>query len=201
APERFTKNLWSDRPSAERPRLVNDTDDAGQAGYVVETVLANRETGIRLKSQAILFRASHHSATLEIELTRCNIPFVKFGGLKFLEAAHIKDVLAILRWAQNMRDRVAGFRTVQLLPGIGPSSAAKLLDAVTAGADPIEALEAYRPPAAAVEHWPDFITTIRLLHLNAHGWPPQPGLVCPWYAPPMGRGARSAAPRLNQRRT
>src|SRR6266566_6378552 len=94
ASERFTKNLWSDRPSAERPCLVHVNDDASQAGYVVETVLANRETGIRLKSQVILFRASHHSATLEIELTRRNIPFVKFGGLKFLEAAHIKDVLA-----------------------------------------------------------------------------------------------------------
>src|SRR5215467_8950025 len=163
ASERFTKNLWSDRPSAERPCLVHVTDDAGQAGYVVETVLANRETGIRLKSQAILFRASHHSATLEIELSRRNIPFVKFGGLKFLEAAHIKDVLATLRWAQNMRDRVAGFRSVQLLPGFGPRSAAKLLDAVTAGAEPLEALEVFKPPAAAAEHWPDFIATIRLL--------------------------------------
>jgi superfamily I DNA/RNA helicase len=73
-----------------------------------------------LKSQAVLFRASHHSASLEVELTRLNIPFVKFGGLKFLEAAHIKDVLAVLRWAQNIRDRVAGFRVAQLLPGIGP---------------------------------------------------------------------------------
>ena len=76
---------------------------------------------ITLKSQAVLFRASHHSASLEVELTRRNIPFVKFGGLKFLEAAHIKDVLAVLRWAQNIRDRVAGFRVAQLLPGIGPS--------------------------------------------------------------------------------
>jgi DNA helicase-2/ATP-dependent DNA helicase PcrA len=163
---------------------------------VVETVLANRETGIRLKTQAILFRASHHSATLEIELTRRNIPFVKFGGLRFLEATHIKDVLATLRWAQNMRDRVAGFRTIQLLPGIGPSSAAKLLDAVTAGADPLEALEACRPPAAAVEHWPDFIATIRLLHLNATGWPAELDLVCRWYAPHMERRHEDAALRM-----
>ena len=85
---------------------------------------------MRLKSQAVLFRASHHSATLEVELTRRNIPFVKFGGLKFLEAAHIKDVLAVLRWANNLRDRVAGFRVAQLLPGIGPGSAAKLLDGI-----------------------------------------------------------------------
>jgi DNA helicase-2/ATP-dependent DNA helicase PcrA len=196
ASERFTKNLWSDRPSAARPCLVHVADDAGQAGYVAETVLANRETGIRLKSQAILFRASHHSATLEIELTRRNIPFVKFGGLKFLEAAHIKDVLATLRWAQNMRDRVAGFRTVQLLPGFGPSSAAKLLDAVTQRADQLEALEAFRPPAAAAEHWADFIATIRVLHLNATSWPAELDLVCRWYAPHMERRHEDAALRM-----
>ena len=106
ASERFTKNLWSDRVSAERPYLVNVADDTAQAGYIVEQILENREAAITLKSQAVLFRASHHSASLEVELTRRNIPFVKFGGLKFLEAAHIKDVLAVLRWVQNIRDRV-----------------------------------------------------------------------------------------------
>ncbi|MGA2567916.1 MAG: ATP-dependent helicase, partial [Pseudolabrys sp.] len=110
ASERFTKNLWSDRASSDLPALVNVADDNAQAGYIVEHILANRESGQRLKSQAVLFRTSSHSATLEVELTRCNIPFVKFGGLKFLEAAHIKDVLALLRWAHNPRDRVAGFR-------------------------------------------------------------------------------------------
>src|ERR1041384_2333136 len=107
-----------------------------------------------LKEQAVLFRASHHSATLEVELTRRNIPFVKFGGLKFLEAAHIKDVLALLRWANNLRDRVAGFRVAQLLPGIGPSSAARMLDAVAASGDACKALSTFKPPAAAAEHWP-----------------------------------------------
>ena len=106
AAERFTKNLWSDRASSDLPALVNVADDNAQAGYIVETILANREAGIRLKSQAVLFRASHHSATLEVELTRRNIPFVKFGGLKFLEAAHIKDVLAVLALgAQSARPR------------------------------------------------------------------------------------------------
>jgi len=76
----------------------------------------------------VLFRASHHSGPLEIELTRRNIPFVKYGGLKFLEAAHIKDVLAFLRWGENVRDRVSGFRVIQLLPGAGPATAARLLD-------------------------------------------------------------------------
>ena len=188
ASERFTKNLWSDRASAERPHLVNVADDAAQAGYVVEKVLENRETGIALKSQAILFRASHHSAGLEVELTRRNIPFVKFGGLKFLEAAHIKDVLAVLRWAQNIRDRVAGFRVAQLLPGIGPSSAARLLDCMAERTDPIHALSEFKPPAAAVEHWQEFETTIGLLHRNtAGGWPAELDLICRWYRPHLER--------------
>ena len=135
APERFTKNLWSERASAERPYLVAVADDVAQTGYIVERILANREAGVRLKAQAVLFRASQHSASLEIELTRRNIPFVKFGGLKFLEAAHIKDVLAFLRWTQNARDRVAGFRAAQLLPGVGPGTAARLLDRVAEAGD------------------------------------------------------------------
>ncbi|WP_368855750.1 3'-5' exonuclease, partial [Escherichia coli] len=81
-------------------------DEADQARYVVDQVLANREQGALLKHQAVLFRTSSHSGPLEIELTRRNIPFVKFGGLKFLDAAHVKDVLALLRFAENPRDRV-----------------------------------------------------------------------------------------------
>ena len=164
ASERFTKNLWSDRASAERPYLVNVADDTAQAGYIVERVLENREAGITLKSQAVLFRASHHSASLEVELTRRNIPFVKFGGLKFLEAAHIKDVLAALRWAQNIRDRVAGFRVAQLLPGIGPGSAARLLDRMAECTNPIDAFNGFRPPAATAGHWQEFEATIGTLH-------------------------------------
>jgi len=195
ASERFTKNLWSDRASAERPHLVNVTDDTSQAGYVVEHVLANREAGIRLKAQAILFRASHHSASLEVELTRRNIPFVKFGGLKFLEASHIKDVLAVLRWARNLRDRVSGFRVAQLLPGIGPSWAARLLDRMAESADPIQALSGFRPPAAAHEHWADFESTIGMLRQNAAGWPAELDLVCRWYGPHLDRIHEDAALR------
>lgn len=187
ASERFTKNLWSDRASAERPYLVNVADDVAQAGYVVERILENREAGITLKSQAILFRASHHSASLEVELTRRNIPFVKFGGLKFLEAAHVKDVLAVLRWAQNLRDRVAGFRVAQLLPGIGPSSAARLLDQMANGTDPMQTLSVFNPPSAAAEHWPDFEATVGMLRRNAAGWPSELDLVHRWYTPHLER--------------
>src|SRR6266516_267052 len=130
AKERYTKNLRSDRRSKQKPFLTTVADEASQARFVAQQILDSREAGVLLKNQAVLFRASHHSAQLEIELIRRNIPFVKFGGLKFLEAAHIKDVLSFLRWVENPRDRIAGFRVVQLLPGVGPATAARLLDAV-----------------------------------------------------------------------
>src|SRR6266404_2093740 len=122
AAERFTKNLWTERHSAERPQLVSVRDEADQAGYIIERVLENREVGTLLKQQAVLFRTSHHGGPLEVELTRRNIPFVKFGGLKFLDAAHIKDMLSLLRFVENPRDRVAGFRLMHLIPGVGPAS-------------------------------------------------------------------------------
>jgi DNA helicase-2/ATP-dependent DNA helicase PcrA len=195
ASERFTKNLWSDRASAERPYLVSVTDDIAQAGYIVERILENCEAGVTLKSQAVLFRASHHSAGLEVELTRRNIPFVKFGGLKFLEAAHIKDVLAVLRWAQNLRDRVAGFRVAQLLPGIGPGSAARLLDGMTGAEDPMAHLSTFVPPAAAVEHWDEFEATVGKLKRNVAGWPAELDLIQRWYLPHLERIYEDAALR------
>ena len=93
ARERFTKNLFSTRSSQQKPLLVSVEDDAGQVEYVVERVLALREQGVALRHQAVLFRSGHHSDTLEVELGRRRIPFVKYGGLKFLEAAHVKDLL------------------------------------------------------------------------------------------------------------
>ncbi len=154
AAERFTKNLWTEKPSSQRPRLVTVRDETDQANYIVENILEAREAGERLKQQAVLFRASHHSGPLEIELTRRNIPFVKFGGLKFLDSAHVKDLLALLRFAQNPRDRVAGFRVLQLLPGAGPALARKTLDAMTrsgrsaGGADRLPGAAAHRKALA-----------------------------------------------------
>ena len=132
APERFAKTLWTDRPAGALPLLVTVADDADQARFVATRVLANREAGASLKSQAVLFRASHHSAALELELTRRNVPFVKYGGLKFLDAAHVKDAVALMRFAENPRDRVAGFRVAQLLPGVGPKIAETIVAAAAA---------------------------------------------------------------------
>ena len=125
AAERFTKNLRTDRAGGSRPTLVCVADEVEQARYVAERVLEHRENGIALIRQAVLFRASSHSAAVELELARRNIPYVKFGGLKFLEAAHVKDVLALLRWISNPRGRVAGYRAMRLLPGVGPAIATR----------------------------------------------------------------------------
>jgi len=160
AKERFTKDLWSERASARRPQIISIRDEVDQATYVAEQTLTRRERGTALKAQAALFRSASHSVRLEIELTRRNIPFVKFGGLKFLEARHVKDVLALLRWAQNLRDRVAGFRALQLLPGIGPKTASRLLDNLQS-APPGATLLAEQPvPEAALPDWLDLVAAL-----------------------------------------
>jgi len=185
AQERFTKNLWSERKSAEKPRLTSVRDEADQARYIVEKVLEAREQGLALKTQAVLFRASHHSGPLEVELTRRHVPFVKFGGLKFLEAAHVKDLLALLRWAENPRDRIAGFRVVQLLPGAGPATAARVLEHV--GNSGLRGLDEMDPPAATAEHWPAFVETVRAVHGRTTPWPAELDLLTRWYEPHLHR--------------
>src|SRR5438270_180135 len=171
ASERFTKNLWTERVSAERPQLVTVRDEADQARYIVEQVLSNREVGTILKQQAVLFRTSHHSGQLEIELTRRNIPFVKFGGLKFLDSAHVKDMLALLRFVQNPRDRVAGFRLMQLLPGVGPTSAQRVLDAMAEKTAPLAALSDIPAPPRSGDDWTAFVTALQTIQDRRAVWP------------------------------
>jgi DNA helicase-2/ATP-dependent DNA helicase PcrA len=130
SPERHQKTLWSDRPDSARPVLTTCLDEAEQSDAVCRHVLEHREQGTQLRRQAVLFRAAHHSDLLEVELARRNIPFVKYGGLKFLEAAHVKDVLALLRILENPFDEVSWFRVLQLLEGVGPAGARRLMDAL-----------------------------------------------------------------------
>jgi DNA helicase-2/ATP-dependent DNA helicase PcrA len=127
APRRHAKTLWSDREGRRRPVLVTCLDEAAQSDEVCRSLLAHREEGILLREQAVLFRAAHHSDILEVELARRNIPFVKFGGLRFLEAAHVKDVLALLRILENPHDEVSWFRVLQLIESVGPSGARELI--------------------------------------------------------------------------
>jgi DNA helicase-2/ATP-dependent DNA helicase PcrA len=130
SPQRHEKTLWSTRRGAAVPTLRTCLDEAEQCDAVCEAVLTHREEGVPLKEQAVLFRAAHHSDHLEVELTRRNIPFVKYGGLKFMEAAHVKDTLAILRVLENPHDEVAWFRVLQLPEGMGPAIARRTMDAI-----------------------------------------------------------------------
>jgi len=162
-------------------------DEAEQARWVANCILEHREAGLTLKSQAVLFRTSSHSAALELELTRRQIPFVKFGGLKFLEAAHVKDMLAILRFAQNPRGRMAGFRVVQLIPGIGPAHATRLLDAMDVAADPTATLENFQMPASAATEWQTFVQLYRALRQPQRAWPADMDMAKRWYGPQLER--------------
>ena len=195
ASERFTKNLWTERTSSIRPQLVSVRDEADQARYIVERVLESRESGTVLKQQAVLFRTSHHSGPLEVELTRRNIPFVKFGGLKFLDAAHIKDMLAMLRFVENPRDRVAGFRLMHLIPGVGPSSAQRVLDHMAKSADPTMALAEAPSPPRAGDDWRNFVDTVTELRSGRAGWPAELELARLWYEPHLDRIHEDAGTR------
>jgi len=191
APEGFAKNLFSTRRSEQRPLLVPPRDEQAQADYVVERVLEHREAGVDLKRQAVLMRAAHHSDLLEVELGRRNIPFVKYGGLKFLEAAHVKDVLCVLRWAENPRDEVAAFRVLQLLPGMGPASARHLQDRLKDSSFDFAVLPTLAVPTAARVDWPlfcDLMTTLR----QAAQWAGQLAAVRQWYEPHLQRLYESA---------
>jgi DNA helicase-2/ATP-dependent DNA helicase PcrA len=187
ARERHAKNLFSDKASSQRAQLVLVPDEAQQARWVADQVLRQREAGATLKSQAVLFRTSHHSAALELELARRNIPFVKFGGLKFLEASHIKDVMALLRFAQNPRGRMAGFRVAQLVPGVGAATATRLLDAMGQASDPHQALQAFEAPAQAHEEWAQLAALFSKLNDPELAWPADMEVAKSWYLPQLER--------------
>ncbi len=182
----YQKRLHSEQPSAQKPWYVTVEDDRNQSLYVVEQVLEKREQGTPLKQQAVLMRSAHHSDVLEVELVRRNIPYVKYGGLKFLEAAHVKDVLALLRWIDNPRNRLAGFRTLQLLPGIGPAIADRCLNALEVAGFALQSLAGFHVPAASEHDWPTLVQLLHELH-SAQEWAGQMTRVRQWYEPHLQR--------------
>ena len=187
AERRFAKTLWSDKASAQQPQLVHVLDEAEQARWVADQVLRQREEGTQLTQQAVLFRTAHHSAALELELTRRRIPFVKFGGLRFLEAAHVKDAVSLLRWTHNLRCRLAGFRVARLASGIGPAAAMKLLDAMDAGADPGATLAAWAPPPRAAVEWAALREVLLALMARDAPWPSPVHTAIDWLQPQLPR--------------
>jgi DNA helicase-2/ATP-dependent DNA helicase PcrA len=163
-------------------------DDAqAQAEYIAAKILATREVGGSLRRHAILFRSSHHSDVLEVEFVKRNIPFVKYGGLKFLEAAHVKDMLSILRWVENPKNGVAGFRVLKLVPGFGPAHAKKALEHFEAQGFAAKSLAAFDAPQLNKMDWKRFCIVVEKLADPATPWTGQVGLVREWYKPQLER--------------
>jgi DNA helicase-2/ATP-dependent DNA helicase PcrA len=148
----YPKRLWTEREGGGAPELVFPHDEAGQARDVCERVMAAREEGMELREQAVLYRTNHDSALLEVELVRRHIPFVKYGGLRYLEAAHVKDFVALMRLADNPADELSWLRVFKLLDGVGPTRARRVLDALRASADGPPEMERW---AEAAEHVPE----------------------------------------------
>ena len=195
AGRQYRKTLVAARGGGARPRLVTVRDDRQQADYVVQGVLQRREAGTLLRRQAVLFRSSDHSDWLEIELMRANIPYVKYGGLRFLEAAHVKDLLAVLRWADNPRNGLAAFRVLQLPAGMGPANAARVWQRVVGAGFRLAELAGCDPPAAAAETWPAFSEMMSRLSNPRAAWPGQIECVRAWYEPQLPRLYESAGVR------
>ncbi len=181
------KTLIGNRQSAQKPLYVSLDDTQAQAEYITRKILITLESGGSLKRHAVLFRSSHHSDLLEVELTRRNIPYVKYGGLKFLEAAHVKDLLSILRWADNPRNAVAGFRVLKLIPGIGPAHAKAALDMFEAKGYSVTTLREFEVPQLVKMDWKRFCEFFEKLADPQTPWAGQVGLVKDWYKPQLER--------------
>ena len=149
AGERYSKELVAVRGAGQRPELITCVDESHEDEEVIRLVLEHYEQGIPLHRQAVLFRAASHSASLELALSRKNIPFRKYGGLRFLEAAHVKDMVSFLRILQNPRDEVAWFRVLQLISGVGPATAAAALTHMAASGHSPSALASFQAPPSA----------------------------------------------------
>jgi DNA helicase-2/ATP-dependent DNA helicase PcrA len=187
APRQHRKHLLSVRGPGSRPQYVTTDELQAQAEYVCSQVLKRREMGVLLRSQAVLFRNASASDMLEIELMQRKIPFVKYGGLKFMEAAHVKDMLAVLRWVDNPRNALAAFRVLQMLPGMGPAHAQRvILDMEQAGGG-LALLQEIKKPAAALADLAKLAKLVAALAEPNRPWPGQVRMVRDWYQPHMER--------------
>ncbi len=186
-PKRYNKDLFSERVSRQKPRLVTLSDEQQQSEYLIGRCLAHLEAGIDLRRQAVLFRAAHHSDALEIELGRRNIPYVKYGGLKFLEAAHVKDVLSILRLAENPKDSSSAFRVLQLLDGVGPAHARRAIRELAAAGYDLRAWRSFEAPPAAAGQWEPFVEMMTALAANDLPLPEQLARVRLFFTPILER--------------
>ena len=187
APRQHRKHLLSVRGAGGRPQYVTADELQTQAEYVCTQVLKRREAGVLLRSQAVLFRNASASDVLEVELLQRKIPFVKYGGLKFMEAAHVKDLLAVLRWADNPRNVLAAFRVLQLLPGMGPAHAQRIIVEMAQAGGGLALLKDIKKPAGALNDMAKLAKLMATLSEPQRPWPGQVRLVRDWYQPHMER--------------
>jgi len=198
ARERYSKDLWTAREGGQRPEFVTCMDESRQDEAVIGRVLEHYEQGIPLRQQAVLFRAASHSTSLELELTRRNIPFHKYGGLRFLEMAHVKDLISFLRIVENPRDEIAWFRVLQLIGGVGPVTAAAAVEHVRGNRYDPSTVADFKAPAAARES----IAGLGLLLRHLRAVPEQPPSVQVerirrYYAPLLEQNYENPQPRMN----
>jgi DNA helicase-2/ATP-dependent DNA helicase PcrA len=196
APRQHRKHLLATRGSGPRPRYVTTDELQSQAECVCEHVLKRREMGVPLKRQSVLFRNASASDQLEVELLRRRIPFVKYGGLKFLEAAHVKDMLAILRWADNPRNSLAAFRVLQLLPGMGPVNAQRIVAELEQRSGDFKVLGELTRPAAALQDLPRLGKLLQALADPQAPWAGQVEQARKWYQPHLERTYEQSHTRL-----
>ena len=200
-PGRFPRRLWGERGGNAKPVLAVCADEAGQVVWVCEQVLERADRGIPLREQAVLFRTGHHSDGLEVELARRNIPFHKYGGLKFLEAGHVKDLVALLRVLDNPRDELAWQRVLEMLDGIGPAKARRIADDLGVGRDDAALRRLFEQPPAVPESAAEELLGLSAA-LEACAGEPEPPVVAQvdvlqrWCAPVFARRYASAGTRV-----
>ncbi|RJP61094.1 MAG: ATP-dependent helicase [Ignavibacteriales bacterium] len=162
--EKYPKYLFTRRGSGELPAIISASTENMQSKFIVDRILELREEGIPLQDIAVLFRSSFSSFDLEIELNKANIPFQKFGGMKFIETAHVKDVLAFLRIAANPKDVVSWFRILLLHEGIGPKKAQRIIDEISTSRLSIKV----NPEAVVPDKYDDKIVKLFMLLNSIH---------------------------------
>lgn len=177
----YAKRLFSERGTGRMPRHVTVADSHDEAAYVVDAVLEQREAGVDLKAQAVLFRNAHHANDVEVALIRRDIPFRKYGGLKFLEAGHVKDLLALLRLADNPKNEIAAFRVFQMVSGVGPASARQADEFLTRHNNDLASLRQCRLARADHAAWQTLIEQLAAAGDANAVWPALIEPLAAWY--------------------
>ncbi len=198
ARQKYSKDLFSEKLKGDRPAFVPAPDVRFESRFVSQMILQFREQGIPLSDMAVLFRNGHNSYDLEVELNRKNIPFVKHGGLRLSEAAHIKDVLAHLKVVENPRDTVAWNRILQLLEGVGPKTAGRIVDLLDAKTEEPFILNERPFSSSYIDSLRTLFATLRQIHSSEIAPSEQLEIILTYYAPVLRRTYPDDYPKREQ---